>query len=169
MTEKLSLLVLVVDDDQTVLQGIRRDLSFLEPEFIIETASSANEAREILDSLLKSQQLALIFCDHVMPGETGVQFLRSLVASQNPRIPPSAKVLFTGQAGHEDTIEAINSGQIDYYLSKPWDIVNLKKVTRDLLTNYIIRSKISPFPFIKHLDGERIDAYVRENPPTTSE
>ena len=162
-------MVLVVDDDAPVLQGLRRDLSYLEPEFFIETADSAAEAREILDSLDASTELALIFCDHVMPKETGVAFLKRLKELLPVNATAPGKVLFTGQAGHEDTIEAINTAQIDHYLAKPWEIGDLKKITKKLLTEFIIRRQLSPFPFAQHLDSELVENYVREHPPEASE
>lgn len=169
MNAQPSLMILIIDDDAPVLQGIRQDLSYLEPEFLIETADDAEEASEIVKELCDNTELAMVLCDHVMPKETGVKFLKRLgsILPENSTRP--AKVLFTGQAGHEDTIQAINTAQIDHYLAKPWDIEDVKKITKKLLTDFVIRRKLSPFPYAKHLDPEMMEQYIRDNPPSDSE
>ncbi|MFP3656314.1 response regulator, partial [Burkholderia sp. SIMBA_052] len=60
--------MLVVDDELRAQETIRR---VLDEEFEVLTASSADEARAIL----QQQPVAVILCDQRMPGRTGVEFL----------------------------------------------------------------------------------------------
>ncbi|MFQ5453697.1 MAG: HD domain-containing phosphohydrolase, partial [Candidatus Zixiibacteriota bacterium] len=72
-----------------------------------------SEALEIC----KQQAVALIISDQRMPGITGVEFLK-----QSQEISPETiRILLTGYADINATIDAINCGAIRYYFTKPWD------------------------------------------------
>ncbi|MGF1655810.1 MAG: response regulator [Verrucomicrobiales bacterium] len=149
----LQLLILCIDDEADVLESLMRDLASFEPVFRLAGASHAEEAREFIESLDPSRQrVALIFCDHVMPGERGVHFMKSLVEDSPSSALLACKVLFTGQASHEDTIDAINNAQIDHYQPKPWEPAKLKALGTELLTRFVLRADIDPLPYMKHLD-----------------
>ncbi|MCC5788977.1 MAG: response regulator [Opitutales bacterium] len=149
------LTLLLVDDEADVLDSLARDLSSFEDHFALETASDANEAKKLLESIKsKGHSLALIFCDHVMPGQSGVDFLIEL--AKDKELNRAKKVLFTGQAGQEDTIEALNRAQLDHYVAKPWDREELLETTRKLLTDFVLENKINPIPYMSILDTERL-------------
>lgn len=153
--KKPELTLLIVDDEAEVLDSIARDLASFEDHFNVETAGDANQAREVLAKFSeKGQTLALIFCDHVMPGQTGVDFLVEL--AKDKELNRAKKVLFTGQAGHEDTIEALNRARLDHYIAKPWDREKLLDITRRLLTDFILENKINPIPYMAILETERL-------------
>ena len=48
------------------------------------------------------------------------------------------RVLVTGQAGHEDTIRAINEAELDHYVAKPWDPEEFRAVVREQLTDFVL-------------------------------
>ncbi|GAL29492.1 response regulator [Vibrio variabilis] len=103
MTEYL---ILCVDDEREVLDSVLQDLDDFEEHFIIEGAESVDEARSVIaDHAREGAKLALILCDHIMPEQTGVSFLIEL--SEDEELKACRKVLLTGQAGHEDTIERL--------------------------------------------------------------
>jgi two-component system chemotaxis response regulator CheY len=99
-----------------------------------------------------------------MPGKRGVDFLIDLVKEEPAAVKNSRKVLFTGQAGHEDTIEAINHARIEHYLAKPWERGELEKLTRKLLTDYVLESNLSPLPYMSMLDQERVVMSLHDHP-----
>ena len=68
--------------------------------------------------------------------DSGIEFLSRLTKKNYP--PHLKKILLTGQASHHDTIEAINSAHIDYYIEKPWKSKTLQNVCRRLLTEYFV-------------------------------
>ena len=85
----------------------------------IEEAEDAADARAAVAQCLSAgEQLALVLCDHMLPGESGVDFLVALDAEERTR--PARKVLVTGQAGLDDTVKAVNQADLDYYIAKPW-------------------------------------------------
>lgn len=157
--KKRELAILCVDDEAEVREALLRDLAPFEEVFRLEEAGDAGEASDLLLKMNEEgQTLALIFCDHVMPGESGVDFLIRL--ARDPAFRLAKKVLFTGQAGHEDTIHAINRARLDHYVAKPWQKEDLHEATKRLLTDYVIESKINPLPYMATLDTSRLATEV---------
>ncbi len=100
-------LILCVDDEREVLDSVIQDLDEFEEHFVVEAAESVAEAKDIIaDCANESTPLALILCDHIMPEQTGIEFLIEL--AQEEETENCRKLLLTGQAGLEDTVEAIN-------------------------------------------------------------
>ncbi len=152
--------LLCVDDEADVLRAVTRDLAELEDGFPIETAESAADAERMISGILENgHRLGLVFCDHVMPGKNGVEFLIEL--RDRPGMEKTRKVLFTGQAGHEDTVDAINRAGITHYVSKPWKKEALLEVARKELTEYVMECKLDPLAYMKYLDTQRLAEYVR--------
>ncbi len=124
--------ILCVDDQREILSTVKRELSVFEEVFTIVECESAAEAEEVLNELLEENQIvSLIICDHIMPGENGVDFLSRL--NQDARFKRIPRILLTGLASHQDTIKAINEAKIDYYLEKPWNSDELVSAVRKLL------------------------------------
>ena len=65
-------------------------------------------------------------------------------------------MLLTGQAGHEDTIRAINQADLDHYISKPWTPAELHAVVREQLTEYVLQNVEDVLPYVAMLDGARL-------------
>lgn len=162
--KKPALTLLCVDDEPVVLDAVVRDLAPFEDAFRIETALSAADARDIVAGLAdRDQQLALVLCDHLMPGVTGTDFLIALNA--DPATKPARKLLLTAQAGHEDTIRALNQGGLDHYIAKPWQPDALRSVIRDQLTDYVIERRLDPMPYLSILDTGRLAEALRQRNP----
>lgn len=135
--EKLK--VLCVDDQREVLAALRKDLEPLSAVCAFVECESAAEAEEVLAEMERAgDHLALIICDHIMPGKNGIDLLAEL--TQAGRFPNTKKLLLTGLATHEDTIYAINEAHIDRYVEKPWDAAQLQQAVRILLSTYLVRS-----------------------------
>ncbi len=144
------LYMLCVEDEADVLDVVVRELSVLEDVFPIETAGSADEAREALKRIeADGDALGLIFCDHMMPGENGVELL--VWMQSQPQWKPSRKVLLTGQAGLDATVKAVNEAGLSHYIAKPWDQDELVRVAREQLSRYVAERKLNPLPYLKHL------------------
>ncbi|HEU4983113.1 MAG TPA: FAD-dependent oxidoreductase [Acidobacteriaceae bacterium] len=111
--------ILAVDDDASVLEAVIQDLRRkYGPNYRIVRAGSGQAALDICEQLRQREDVvALFLSDQRMPGLTGVDFLE-----RARKIYPNAKrVLLTAYADTEAAIRAINTAQIQYYLTKPWD------------------------------------------------
>ncbi len=105
MTDK----ILFVDDEQNVLQSMRRQLR---KRFPLQTALSGDEALEIMK---REGPFAVIVSDMRMPGMNGVELLSRV----KDLYPDTVRIMLTGNADQETAIEAVNSGQIFRFLTKP--------------------------------------------------
>jgi len=106
--------ILVVDDDDRLRELLRRYLAG--QGFIVSTASGAAEARPILNSL----SYDLMVLDVMMPGETGLDFARSLRREAKPAARQMPILLLTARGEPSDRIEGLETGADDY-LPKPFE------------------------------------------------
>ena len=113
--------ILVVDDNETNLLIAEK---LLEPyKLVIDTASSGNEAIR----LVKKNQYALIFMDHMMPEKDGVETtgeIRTLDLEYCKRVPI---VALTANAVYGAKQELLAAG-FDDYVAKPIDVKQLEDV-----------------------------------------
>ncbi|MGX9415878.1 response regulator [Vibrio sp. RC27] len=146
-------LILCVDDEREVLDSVSQDLECFESFFYLESAESVIEAQHVIDDYQqRGVPLALILCDHIMPKKNGIQFLIELtVADENSR-----KLLLTGQAGLDDTVDAINHASIDFYIGKPWNGDELREVVKQQLTQYVIKHEADLMPWLPILDKQAL-------------
>jgi CheY-like chemotaxis protein len=135
--------ILCVEDEREVLDAVVKDLSMFEEMFPIETATSVAEARSVVARLQEAKDgLGLVLCDHIMPGENGVEFLVELF--RDPYTAGTRKVLLTGQAGLEATVRAVNYAHLDFYVGKPWTKSALVEVVREQLKAYVTAQGLDP-------------------------
>ncbi|MGC9402774.1 response regulator [Vibrio genomosp. F10 str. 9ZC157] len=155
-------LILCVDDERDVLDSVIQDLDCFEEHFIVEAAESVAEAKHILSDCASEQTtLALILCDHIMPEQTGISFLIEL--NGDDQTSASKKVLLTGQAGLDDTVEAVNHSSLDYFVAKPWSGDELRKVLIAQLTAFMIENEPELMPWASVLDTEKIFNAIAKN------
>ncbi len=101
--------ILVVDDEVRSQETLRRTL---EEEYEVLTASSADEAREILER----DWVHVILCDQRMPGTSGVVFLKEV----REKWPEIVRIIISGYTDTGDIIAGINEAGIYQYITKPW-------------------------------------------------
>ncbi len=155
------LVILVVEDEPEVRAEIVRDLSVFSGSIRIDEADGVDDAEAaIAEALAAGDVLGLVVADHRLPGRTGVDLL--VEVSADPRTQHARRVLLTGQAGHQDTIRAVNEAGLDHYIAKPWDPVELVETARQLLTDVVIEQRLDPLPHLAQLDGPRLlEDYAR--------
>jgi DNA-binding NtrC family response regulator len=120
--------ILLVDDDQNVLAGLRRLLHG--KGFCIRCATSADEALK----LLRSTPIHLVISDQVMPGMSGTEFLQQ-VQSLFPNI---VRFLLTGYATVEMIVEALNKGGIERVYLKPCKPEDLARGIHEVLQKHAL-------------------------------
>jgi response regulator RpfG family c-di-GMP phosphodiesterase len=113
--------VLVVDDEPNILSALRRTLRA--NGYRVQTAPGGSEAL----ALLGQAPVDLIISDMRMPEMSGAEFLRR----SRERVPEAVRILLTGYADIESTVDAVNNGEIFRYVSKPWNDDVLLATLRD--------------------------------------
>ncbi len=145
------LTIVYVDDQREVLSTLSKDLEIFSDYVNLEECESAIEALEIIEDLDdEGDKLAIVISDHIMPEMSGVEFLSKV--HQDSRFSSTKKILLTGQATHEDTINAINNAKIQRYIAKPWQSEEVHEVVKKLLTHYILEQGIDYMPYMPILD-----------------
>jgi len=106
--------ILVVDDDDRLRALLRRYLA--EQDFIVTTAIHAADAR----AKLKSLSYDLMVLDVMMPGESGLEFTRSMNDTAGASARRLPILLLTARGEASDRIEGFEMGADDY-LQKPFE------------------------------------------------
>lgn len=113
--------VLLVDDEPAILDGYRRHLH---RNFEVTVCSEPVEALRLLNT---EETFAVVVSDYRMPVMNGVDFLKEVRRLH----PTTTRVMLTGQADHEATLDAINHGNIYRFLQKPCPPTTLSTTVED--------------------------------------
>ena len=122
--------ILYVDDEEdnlTAFQAVfRRD-------FQIIPANSGKRAME----LLNENDVDLVITDQRMPGTTGIELLVKIRA----QYPDIIRMVLTGYSDMQAIVDAINKGQVYNYITKPWNVEELKVIMRKALEAYSLKKQ----------------------------
>jgi CheY-like chemotaxis protein len=118
--------MLVVDDELDNLDLLYRTFR---RDFQVFKAESGIKALEVLAT---QGEVAVIISDQRMPEMKGTEFLRKTL----PDFPDTMRIILTGFTDIQDLVEAINSGQVYKYITKPWDAAELKAVVQQATETY---------------------------------
>ncbi|MCP4170082.1 MAG: response regulator [Fuerstiella sp.] len=102
--------ILIVDDEPDVLFSLK---GLLRHDFELYTAESGEQALEIL----RKHPIHVVMTDQRMPGMTGTELMDQAKALH----PDAVRIVFTGYADIKAVVEAINTGGLYRYITKPWD------------------------------------------------
>jgi DNA-binding NtrC family response regulator len=112
--------VLIVDDEVPLLDVYGAALA---PFFEVAAAKNASEA----DAALRTKSFKVVLADHLMPGESGMDFL----VRMRRTFPHMQRVLVTGYLKPETILRGANEAALFRYLLKPVLMAELVKVVRE--------------------------------------
>jgi EAL domain-containing protein (putative c-di-GMP-specific phosphodiesterase class I)/ActR/RegA family two-component response regulator len=126
--------VLIVDDDESLLAALRRQLH---RAYNVTTCTNGEQA---LDALRRGPYAAIV-SDMRMAGLDGAQVL----GKARELSPNTTRILLTGHVALEATITAINEGQIFRMLAKPCSTEDLQACLREAIARHeqLIRNDTS--------------------------
>ncbi len=124
--------ILFVDDELISLKYFKKLFS---NDFSILTCDNVSDAKKILDD--NSNNIAILLTDQRMPGEKGTDLL-SYSRQYHPHI---IRLLTTAYSELDDAIEAVNSGEILRYLTKPWDFNILHADLKYAMDFFLMRNE----------------------------
>jgi len=122
--------ILYVDDEPDNLIAFK---AVFRREYRLLICESGKEALEILER----EDVDLIISDQRMPGMTGSELLEQV----RLKYPDVVRMILTGYADMGSIIDAINKGKIYHYISKPWDVDDLRVILRNALEAYALKQK----------------------------
>ena len=139
--------IMIVDDEPANLRTLER---LFRSDYQVVTAPSGAEALALLDQ----HDVALLISDQRMPAMTGIELMIKTVAIR----PQMVKILLTGYTDVGALIEALNSGLVYRYLTKPWNNDDLRLTVSRALEHYeMMKSK-----HILGMENQRLRARLKE-------
>ncbi|RTL44466.1 MAG: response regulator [Burkholderiales bacterium] len=142
--------LLFVDDEPAILSALRR--LFRPMGYRILLAESGDAALEIL----AREPVDLVLSDMRMPGMNGAQ-LQQVVRE---RWPDVARLLLTGYADISSTIAAIDQGEIQRYIAKPWDDQEVLLAVREGLERARLRQENRRLLALTQAHNEQLERRV---------
>ncbi|MFZ5806768.1 MAG: HDOD domain-containing protein [Verrucomicrobiota bacterium] len=139
--EKEPCVVLLVDDDEKVLHGLRRSLKTIEPKWQILTETKPMEAL----GLIEKHAIDVIVSDLRMPVMDGADFLEKI----QKRKPEIIRFVLSGQAGQDLMIKS--SAVAHRYLTKPCDVQMLAQAIREAMEMTHTLSDVRTKQQVSHL------------------
>ncbi|MGA3190516.1 MAG: response regulator [Bryobacteraceae bacterium] len=106
--------ILILDDEALILTSLEH---LFEDDYEVFTTSNADTALQ----LALIHDMVVILCDERMPGVSGHEFLGRV-----KEVSSATRVMMSGYADMAALTEAVNSGKIFAYISKPWEPLKLK-------------------------------------------
>jgi len=123
-------LLLIVDDQKEILNSLKR---IFQREYEVHTALNGKLALQIMEN----HAISVILSDQRMPEMDGVTFLKEALKIQ----PDTIRIMITGYADIEASINAVNEAKIYQYVSKPFEPDDLKLVVKNAIEKYSLTIK----------------------------
>ncbi|MEB3295233.1 MAG: SpoIIE family protein phosphatase [Synechococcales bacterium] len=118
--------MLIVDDEPDNLDLLYRTFRL---KFQVLRAESAMAALDLLD---RHGEVAIIISDQRMPEMLGTEFLGKTVE----QFPDTIRIVLTAYTDVKDLVDAINSGKVFKYITKPWNQQQLQGVVQQAAETY---------------------------------
>ena len=125
MSKNIRRKILIVDDEPSVLNSLKRTLRKEHDVILSQDGFSAIQ-------VLNEQEIAVIIADQRMPKMNGVTLLEKAMEIQ----PDTARILITGYSDIQAVIDAINEGNVYYYIHKPWEPEDVHLIIRQAIDRY---------------------------------
>lgn len=117
--------IMVVDDEPANIRLLDR---LFRSDYEVVVAGSGAEALR----LLQQHDVALILTDQRMPDMTGIELLQRTAGLR----PHMVRIILTGYTDVETLVEAINSGLVYKYVTKPWNNEELRLTISRAVEHY---------------------------------
>ena len=116
----MKLRVLFIDDEDMVLQSLRRALYSMNNEWEMEFVDSGAKALV----LMAEKPFDIVISDMLMPGMSGAELLEEV----RSRYPATVRFILSGHAPGEDVFKSITSSE--YFFAKPVSVNAIKSAVR---------------------------------------
>jgi two-component system, probable response regulator PhcQ len=121
--------ILYVDDETIALKYFEKGFS---QDFRVMTAPSAEEGWNLVQA--HHREIGVLMTDQRMPGQSGVELLEKV----RQHYPNIIRILVTAYSDIGSAIAAVNTGAIYKYISKPWDVNDLRITLLRALDYFIL-------------------------------
>jgi putative two-component system response regulator len=125
--------ILFVDDEKQILRSIER--LFIGSNYRVLTTDDAQEALEIV----RGEDVAVVFSDQCMPKMKGIELLERIKTIS----PDTVKILMTAYADLATAVEAINTGEVFRFITKPWDNQVLMEIAQEAIGRFTLTRSLA--------------------------
>ena len=139
--------ILIVDDEPNIRSSLTR--LFQRNGYDTLLAENGEDAF----TLLKKRAVSVVLSDYIMPGQSGVAFLKVI----KQRYPAMVRIILSGRADMAAVMTAVNDGVVSHFLLKPWD----NKVLLETLRQAI--HELEHTAHFRHLLNAEGEAEINEN------
>lgn len=123
--------IIIIDDEQPIVDALRRDLAHKAREIICST-----DPDEVL-AICRDRKIDMVISDYQMPKMNGVALLTEILAIQESIV----RIICSGYGDLEFLKEAINKVGINRFIEKPWDSFQLEMTVSQALSTKEIADK----------------------------
>ena len=150
--------LLIVDDEPSIVKALLRVLR--DEGYRVLSAYDAEEALR----LVAAEPVDVVLSDIDMPGMSGLELMSRLRRNH----PAVVRLVLTGRASLAHAVAAINDGEVFRFMTKPWDMDELREVLRQAAARAMQNRSRDDL----QADGARraavLDGLEREHPGLTA-
>ncbi len=117
--------ILIVDDEAPIRRLLEK---VFYKEYEVFCAADAFEALEIF----KTHNISLVISDQRMPGMSGVELFEEIIKTHRETF----RILISGYIVKDELKYAMKNGLIHKFISKPWNLKELKITVAEALKDY---------------------------------
>lgn len=147
-----SMTVLCVDDEPNILKSLQRLLAGQGFQLLL--ATSGAEALQ----QLASRHVDLVMSDMKMPQMSGAELLTEVARLY----PATYRIILSGYSDMESTLAAVNQGQIQRYLQKPWHQQDLLTALRDGLDKVALQQRNTELQQQLQLRNQQLEQFNQQ-------
>jgi len=122
--------ILFVDDEEQALKYFKKAFA---GDFEILTASTAAQAWEMIEN--DGDRIGVVISDQRMPGQSGVDLLTKIRRKR----PGIVRILTTAYSELDNAIDAVNSGAVFRYVTKPWQLRELRGILLRAMEFFLVQ------------------------------
>jgi signal transduction histidine kinase len=122
--------LLVIDDEPDLVRSVQ---DLLRRDYKVLGATRASDGLE----LMNRERVQVVMSDQCMPDMTGVELLCRVKEAH----PEAVRLLFTAYSDLDAVIDAINEGNVYRYISKPWEVEELKATLKQAYEHYQLQEE----------------------------
>lgn len=149
--------ILVVDDDRLITMTLKT----LIKTTLKHKVTTFNNPENAVEFIKENKDVDLIISDFMMPEMNGLEFLREA----KKEMPNTIRMLLTGYADKENAIKSINEVGLYYYMEKPWENDEMKRIIENGLEKKDLESNLKE----KHFELKRLYEILQKDYSKTQE
>lgn len=126
--ERSKPVILFVDDEELSRKYFKR---FFAQDYEVLCAENGRAGFELFRA--HREEIGIVVTDQMMPEMTGIELLQILREEEKSVV----RILSTAYADSEAVALGLKSGLIEFFVTKPWDLMNLEETLRQAVTRRV--------------------------------